>query len=308
MPKLDISEIKKSLAIDLQLYIEIIKDEYRDYIPKERLDFLNSIKNFKDIIVIKNTGTINMFVRDNNIYFPTTAHKIINQMKLIPGFGINKHHRLFTKDTLIVNDNTFTDYIKHVFIAGLSTKQFYLETLLHETIHFCGVGGVGALREGIAELKTREIAHKYNFTTSGCGYPKEIKIAIELQNIFGQTVMNKIAFAKNDYEIAIILRDNFGLNEVNLYMEVSKLMNHEFQDKYYKHKFPGITGPLKKVKKYNQLDYSEVFNVLYNYQQNRLEVKEKDVKKFSADKDDLLKIKKALLSVDEDYHMNQKKK
>ncbi|MDD4547860.1 MAG: hypothetical protein PHI05_03880 [Bacilli bacterium] len=308
MSKLNINEIKNSLALDLQLYIEIIKDEYKNFIPKERLEFLNSIKDFKDIIIIKNMGTISMFVRGNNIYFPASANKIINQMKFIPGFGINKHHKCFTKDTLIINDNTFIDYIKHVFIAGLSTKQFYLETLLHETMHFCGVGGSGALREGIAELKTRELAYKYNFTTSGCGYPKEIKIAIELQNIFGQTLMNKIAFAKNDYEITNIIRDNFGPSGANLYIKISRLMEKEFQDKYYKYKFPGITGPLKKAKKYNQLDYSEVYTVLYNYRQNDLEVMVKDNEKLPTNKDYLLKVKEALLSVDEDYQINQKKK
>ncbi|MFA5603260.1 MAG: hypothetical protein WDA12_00170 [Bacilli bacterium] len=308
MPKLNINKIKNNLAIDLQLYIEIIKDEYKDFISKERLDFLNSINDFKNIIIIKNTGTISMFVRDNNIYFPTSAYKIINKMKFIPGFGINKNHKSFHKSNLIVNDNTFTDYIKHIFLAGVSVEQFYLETLLHETMHFCGVGGIGALREGITELKTRELAHKYNLTTSGCGYPKEIKIAIELQNTFGQIIMNKIAFAKNDYEIVTILRDNFSFNEVNLYIEVSNLMEKEFQDKYYKHKFPGITGPLKKIQKYNQLDYSEVFNVLDNYKQNKLEFKRMNKDILSTNKEDLLKVKKALLSVDEDYNRNQKRK
>lgn len=109
-------------------------------------------------------------------------------MKYIPGYGINTNHKSYNKNDLILNDNTFLDYIKHAFIAGLNPEQFFLETFLHETLH---LGGSSALRKGFTELKTRQLDNKYNFITSGCGYPKEVKIANILKKNLVSTFLTK---------------------------------------------------------------------------------------------------------------------
>ena len=314
MTETKINELKNVLARQLKTYIEIIKKEYKDFIPKERLDFLNSINNLNDVIVIEDTGTISMFVHNDKIYFPTSAFKIINKMKLIPGFGINKKHKSFTSDNLVINDNTYTDYIKHIFLSGLSVEEFYLETLLHETMHFCGIGGANALREGIAELKTRELALKYNLTTSGCGYPKEIKFANELQTIFGKEIIEKVAFAKNDYEIAIILRNNIGQQAVDLYGTISSMMEKEFYNKYSKYDFPGITGPIKKVQKYKQIDYNKIYSILNDYKQKPVEIKNIRDSYITTKNEklnikyDLEKLRKEFLSKKEEYNNQSKRK
>lgn len=42
-------------------------------------------------------------------------------------------------------------------------------------------------------------------------------------------------------------------------------MEEEFYDKYIKYKFPGLTGPIEKTKKYNEIDYSKVYDMLEEY-------------------------------------------
>lgn len=46
-------------------------------------------------------------------------------------------------------------------------------------------------------------------------------------------------------------------------------MEKEFREKYYKYKFPGLLGPLKKTMKYNQIDYSKVIEKIENYKQSK---------------------------------------
>lgn len=172
---------KERLASKIEEYVKIIISEYKDYIPKEQYDFLININNFRDFVHIEDIGTISLFVKNNHFYFPTSAYKIIDVLTKIPGYGSNKKHTPYTKDKLIDNDNTFLDYIKHIFLSGASVEQYYLELLLHETMHFCGSNGGSALMKGINELKTRELALKYNLLANGCGYPKEVKIALQLE-------------------------------------------------------------------------------------------------------------------------------
>ena len=80
---------------------------------------------------------------------------IETDLKKIPGFGMMKNHKTCDQDNMIINDNTYITYIKHVFLKGLTPEEYFKEILLHETLHFCGSGGGTAIREGINELKTR---------------------------------------------------------------------------------------------------------------------------------------------------------
>lgn len=150
------------------------------------------------------------------------------------------------------------------FLAGLTVEEFYLETLLHETTHLCGIGGATAIREGFAELKTRELAQKYGVKTSACGYPKEVKIAYQLQNIFGKEIGDKIAFARDDNEISKIIYESHSSKGVDLYFNVANSMEEQFES-YKSKRYPSVLGPLKKMSAYNKIDYSKTNQIIRNY-------------------------------------------
>ena len=185
----------------------------------------------------------------------------------MPGFGINKNHKSYDESNLIINSNTFMSYILHVFISGTTTKEYFEDLLLHETMHFCGSGGATALKEGINELLTRKISLKRNFRTSGCGYPKEVAIAYQLQQIFGENIINQIAFINNEYDILMYLESVLGKESADLYKEISMSMEYEFQDKYYKDmdNYNGLAGLFKKVNNYKKINYNNVYILINEY-------------------------------------------
>ena len=259
-PKL-IDNAKHILAEDMEKYVQIILKEYEKFIPQERQEYLKSIPEYQSRIIVEDSGTISMFAVGNNVIMPLSAYKIFKYMKMIPGYGINKKHKSYEEGE-ILNNNTYYDYIKHVFISGMDVEEFFRDTLLHETMHFCGSGGGSALREGITEMKTRELAQKYGLKASRCGYPKEVDIANRFQNIVGEDIMNSIAFAENDHEIISILAEKCGTNVANLFYEISELMDNELDSKYDHSKFGGILGPIKKAKAYSQIDYSTIYEKL----------------------------------------------
>lgn len=258
---MNLNNIKENLIIEIENLIEIIKKEYPNYI-----DVPNKIDLVKRVH-IEDTNTISLYVRDKNFYFPLDAFKVINKLKKIPGFGIIKNHKTCSKDKIIINNNTYISYIKHVFLKGLTPEEYYKEILLHETMHFCGSGGRTALREGITELKTRQLAKKYNLLTSYCGYPKEVKIAYQLEKMFGKNIIDKISFSKNNKEIASIL-DEVSPNTTKFFLELEKIMEEEFNNKYMKYKFPGIKGLFQKTIKYNSINYTKAYKLIEEYKKN----------------------------------------
>ena len=212
--KYNIEEDRKILACKVKKYVEIIEEEYKYIMPEYAKTYLHSVRDYNDIVVIEDTGTISLFATARNILLPLDAYKVMNAMSKVLGFGVNKKHTTYNRDTMILNQNTFKDFIQHVFIAGLSPREYFEEILLHETMHLCGGNGADALSEGINELKTRELAQKYNLKTSCCGYPKEVEIAYKLQEIFGKEVMDKIEFAALG-DIYLILCNEVGESAAN---------------------------------------------------------------------------------------------
>lgn len=162
MNKEQINQIKKELALQLEKYINIFKSEFKEKIPPETLEFLNEITDYEELIKIENTGTMTCYVNNGKIYFPLLADKILNIIKVIPGFGSNPNHKTYQEDTLVINNNTFLEYMKHTFLSGANAKEFFLEMLLHEAMHLCRLAGGSAFEEGLTELKTRELEKKYN--------------------------------------------------------------------------------------------------------------------------------------------------
>lgn len=138
---------------------------------------------------------------------------------------------------MIINDNTYITYIKHVFLKGLTPEEYFKEILLHKTLHFCGSGGGTTIKEGINGLKTRQLAKKYNLLTSSCGYPKETKEIL----------------------------DSISPEATTFYFNLETTMEEEFYNKYMKYNFPELTGPLKKAQKYNSIDYTKAYDLLNEY-------------------------------------------
>ena len=254
---MNINNIKNNLISEIEKLIKIIREEYPNLVDTTNYDL-------EKMVHIEETGTISLFVRNRNFYFPLEAFKILDALKKIPGFGTVKNHKTYNQDNMIINDNTYLTYMKHVFLKGLTTEEYFKEILLHETFHFCGSGGGTAIREGINELKTRQLARKYDLLTSSCGYPKETKIAYELEKIFGEDIVNKIAFSKNDQQIIEIL-DSISPDATAFYYSLEMTMEKEFYNKYMKYNFPGLTGPLKKTQKYNSIDYTQAYELLDEY-------------------------------------------
>ena len=263
-----IEEYKLRLANSVSNYVEIIKKEYDDCIPEERLRFLNSIKDFKNVVRFEETNTIALFVKNGEIYFPLSAFRILDNMKAQEGFGSNKDHKPYSDENIILNDNTFFDYIQYVFLAGLTPLDYYEEVVLHESLHLCGARGGTALEEGFTELKTRELAKKYKLKTSGCAYPKEVAIAYELQQIIGDELSDSIVFAINYKELLDFIKNCGGEKMLELYSTVFQIMEDEFS-KYLSVDLSGDDAHIKRAKSYEKIDYSKAHEVINNYSKTK---------------------------------------
>ncbi len=267
-----INKIHSQLNELVKVYVETIKNKYGKYMADMKLQQLNSIEDYSKIIKIFDYGSINGYATDYNVYMPLCADKIFKLMRFVPGYGINKSHKTHNENDLIINDNTYVDYVLHVFLSGSNLKDYYQDMLLHETMHFCGSGGATALKEGINEFLTRKIAYEKGFRTSACGYPKEVKIAYELQKIFGEEIIDQIAFINDENEILRYLDNKLGKDASMLYKNVSMKMEEEFNEKYYKYMdfYNGITGIAKKVLNYNKIDYSNVYELIEQYKNSKV--------------------------------------
>lgn len=273
----NIDGTRRVLADDMKKYVELILKEYGACIPESTREELGSIDDYINNIVVEDTGTISMFAEGTSVIMPEGAYKIFKYMKLVPGYGINKNHKSYA-DGEIINDNTYFDYIKHVLISGMDVEEFFRDTLLHETMHVCGSGGADAIREGFTELKTRELAKKHGLKASRCGYPKEVGIASEFQELVGEDMGNMITFAEDDKQIYAVLQEKCGDKIANLYFEISSLMNEELDRKYDHSKFGGLMGPIKKAQAYSSIDYTKVYEKIEALKKERDEdIKRVDV-------------------------------
>ena len=290
MKKKDKTRIIEDLTKELEKYIELIIKEYGKYIKQDDLNRLKSLKSYSDVIVIENTGTISCFVDSfkKNIHFPILADKLLSKAKFVPGFGINKNNKLYDRNSLVLNNNTFVDYIKHLFIKGATSEHFYRENLLHETMHFCGSGGAYPLEEGLTEYYTRKLAQKYDLITTGAGYPKEVKIAHELEKIFGEECMSLYLFDGRGSRSIQYIIDNYGIQAKLFLMNIEHAMQAEFEEKYYKKtkEFNGIMGPFKKIKAYETIDYSKVWKMIEDYKKQIEEQKENKEESKDEQKDE----------------------
>ncbi len=258
---------KKVISDNVKKFVDTILSEYGDNIPQNIKDYLKSI-NIEDIVHIDNTGTISLYVSDGEIYLPKNAYNVLSLVSKIPGFGKLKNHVTHNQDNMIINNNTFLNFISHVFLKGLTPQEYFAEIALHETLHLCGSDGAFALFEGLTEFKTREIAQKYGLETSCCGYPKETRIIYELQQLFGKNVMDKITFADGYSKKYQIIYDSLGETEAELFKNIFVEMQLQFEP-YISKKYPGVFGILDKCYQYSKIDYSKVYDMINAYRESK---------------------------------------
>ena len=255
--------IKEKIINELKKYFNIIINEYKNYMPKEDLEYLQNY-DFNKNIHIENTGTISLYVNNKELYLPTLAFPVLEELSKQQNFGSDKTHKAYNKESLIINDNTFLDYINHAVIKGLTPLEYYLENLLHESLHISGICNGSAFIEGVTEYKTRQLASKYGLVTSGCGYPKEVKIVSDLENILGEDCINKIMFFNNRIDMENYINDNYGKEKSELFSKIYIKMQQAFLP-YITKKFNGENAIYEKVKAYDKINYEEVYNILEEY-------------------------------------------
>ena len=277
MGTLNIEETHKRLTERIEEYIKIIKSEYGSYMPEDVLNRLNSITDYSQILRIYDYGEVSAYADSENVHMPLCADKILERASKLPFYGINKEHKPYNSENMVINDNTFMTYLRHVFINGTNTEGYYEDLLLHEVMHFCGSGGGTVLDEGTNELLTRMLAQKYNLRTNSCGYPKEVKLANELMKSFGEETIIKLAFMKDFDKKIEYLQNTLGEDAKNMYIQVSLEAEKEFYEKYYSHmnEFSGAVGIAKKILLYNKINVkivkSETSLITYDDYNNGLE-------------------------------------
>ncbi len=264
----DIEKDKQEIALLFYQYVQIILTEYKDIISSDLKEKLSKIKDFSNYVNIEDSGTISLFATpdDSVIHLPLDAYKVIRLLSTTKEYGSDKSHKTHDNDDMIINDNTYREFIKHLILKGSSPLEYFKEILLHEVMHICGSHGSNALTEGFNELKTRELAQKYGLETSCCGYPKETKIAYELQQLFGKDICDKLAFSDLLTRFKI-LRSEIGEDAVQLYANVFASMDHAFRP-YMDKKYPGIEGISEKCLQYDKIDYSEAQLYIDQYKEN----------------------------------------
>ena len=263
----NIKNIHEIITFRFKNYVESIIEIYGTYMGENNLNRIKQIRNYSDHVIIGTNNSINAHASNNGVYLPIEAISVLEDLKKIKEYGTNKNHKLYDEHTLIINDNTFFDYIKHVIVTGSTPLDYYEDLLLHETLHFCGSDGGSALKEGMNEYLTRKIASKRNFRTSACGYPKEVKVVYELEKIFGEEIINEIAFIKDNREIFNLIEHKLGKKAKELYVSVLMSIEEEFYQKYFKYMntYNGLEDVYQEAINYSKIDYKKTFDLINKY-------------------------------------------
>ena len=199
------------------------------------------------------------------LLLPKVAYQIFQLLKNYENYGtkLNSHRNI--ADYLDTN-TTYRGYITHLIESGMSVYDYFEESLLHETMHICGSRGGYPLEEGINELKTRELAQKYNIKIAAYGYSKEVEMAKKMQKIIGKETMDKLTFISR-YERIVFLRDKLGDEVAELYLQISDEMTKKSED-YYK-KISQVSDPFEKAELYDNIDYTELYQIVDDYMDNK---------------------------------------
>lgn len=255
----DINSDKEKVEQILVKYINIICEEYGKYIGADTIIYLK--ENIKHLVEFNSSSAISFIVKGGKLLLPKNAYIVFDVLKQNPNYGINSNDKRNVSEYLDT-DTTYYDYINHAIVAGLDVIDYFLESLLHEAMHLCGSGGGEPLSEGLNELKTRELAQKYNLKISGYGYPKEVEVSETLQEIIGKDVMDRLTFIDSS-ERYQFLSNIVGADVANLYSQVSCQMLECC--KKYNVLINEISDPFEKAMLYDSIDYSSAFSLIDSY-------------------------------------------
>ena len=250
-------EDKNNILKQLLNYIRVIISEYKDSIKPETVDYLLN----NNLVEFNNANTISFFVRDGILYLPKHIYDLMPIFKSHELYGISPKDARKREDLLDTN-TTFYDYIDHFIKAGLTPYDYFEESLLHEAMHLCGSGGNNPLGEGMTELKTRELAQKYDLKTSGYGYPKEVEVAKTLQDVLGKDVMDQLTFLRVP-ERRDFLIEKVGIEKADLYRKVFRDMIVLSGE--YSNEIETISDPYAKAEAYKRISYASVLEYIDEY-------------------------------------------
>ena len=254
--KNDVDKIKEKL----KLYIDIIIKEYGSYLDNNLISKLN---NNTDIVALNDENTVSFVCRNGILYLPKIAYSIFPELRKHERYAFNPSNRVLEENYLDTN-TTYFDYINHVIEAGLNEYEYFEESLLHEAMHLCGSGGGNAFKEGINELKTRELVQKYHIKIAAIGYSKEVELAKKFQMIVGKTILDELAFKNYSLEKAYdFLMNRCGVKIADLYKKILYLIEEE--SNIILRSATTTSDPFEKARLYSMIDYKETNKLIDEY-------------------------------------------
>ena len=239
-------------------YIQLILNSYSNCDNKRIMD---AIEHNFEIVKFNSSNTITFIVRDGVLLLPKAAYQIFPLLEQYDNYGTKLDNTRNIEDYLDTN-TTYMEYINHLIEGGISVYEYFKESLLHEAMHICGSEGGTPLEEGINELKTRELAQKYNIKIAAYGYSKEVEIAKKLQQVIGKGIMDELTFIPS-YKRKEFLVDRLGKDIGELYRLISDKMIEKSKS-YYDNLFQ-VNNPFEKARLYEDIDYTEVHQIIDNY-------------------------------------------
>lgn len=250
-------EDKNNIIKQLLNYLRVIISEYKDNIKPETVDYLLN----NNLVEFNSANSISFFVVNGILYLPKRIYDIIPILKGHELYGVSPKDGRKVEDYLDTN-TTYYDYIEHLIKMGVTPYKYFEESLLHEAMHLCGSVGGNPLEEGITELKTRELAQKNNIKIAAYGYPKEVEVAIALQEVIGKDVMDQLTFVKT-HDRRDFLVEKVGIEKADLYKKVFKDMI--LLSNGYNMKIETISDPYIKAEEYKKLSYVKVLEYIDEY-------------------------------------------
>ncbi len=243
-------------------YIKLIINNYSNCDKEKILNILNS-----DAIIVEfnSSNAISFVVRNGVLLLPKAAYQIFPLLEQYNNYGTNKKNYRKVNDYLDTN-TTYMDYINHLIECGMSTYEYFEESLLHEAMHICGSQGGTPLEEGINELKTRELAQKNNIRIAAYGYSKEVEVSKQLQEIIGKDIMDELTFIPK-HQRKEFLTNKSSEETAKLYEQLSNKMV-EKSSSYYD-KLLQVSDPFEKARLYEDVDYTEVFKIIDDYKNKK---------------------------------------
>ena len=251
-------------------FVKIILEEFGYKFSLEHRKYLNRLLENEHNAVMQ-SGNINCYCSNGKIFYPLDYYDIVNQLKSSDKrFGTEPGKIFVNDENRIVNDNDYSAFFQYSIVAGLTPREIFEAFTLHETMHLCGATGNDMLSEAFTELKTRELSLKYGIEAACCNYSDEVKIAIELQKIFGKDLCDKLIFVPNDMKVDF-LRTKCKEEYAELYQQINVELNrqmYEYQNRRYS--VDGINGVKTLVLLYSNKNYDGIYRMIEEFKSKYL--------------------------------------